>query len=62
MESMKTAFRDIKFKGCKMLGLNFEDCNEFGLSFNFENCSLNHSSFYKIKVFFNWCERTFKQI
>ena len=33
-----------------MLGLHFENCNQFGLSFNFENCTLNHSSFYKTKI------------
>jgi uncharacterized protein YjbI with pentapeptide repeats len=33
-----------------MLGLHFENCNEFGLSFTFENCQLNHSSFYKTKI------------
>jgi uncharacterized protein YjbI with pentapeptide repeats len=33
-----------------MLGLHFENCNEFGLSVNFDNCNLNHSSFYKTKL------------
>ena len=33
-----------------MLGLRFDDCNPFGLSFNFENCILNHASFYKLKI------------
>ena len=33
-----------------MLGTHFDDCNEFGLSFSFENCHLNHSSFYKAKI------------
>jgi uncharacterized protein YjbI with pentapeptide repeats len=33
-----------------MLGLRFEACNPFGLSFGFENCSLNHSSFYGLKL------------
>ena len=46
----KTAFRDAQFKDCKMLGLHFDNCNEFGLSFRFETCSLNHSSFYKRKL------------
>lgn len=46
----KTAFRDIKFKDCKMLGLHFENCNQFGLSFCFDNCNLNHSSFYQTKL------------
>jgi uncharacterized protein YjbI with pentapeptide repeats len=33
-----------------MLGLQFEECNEFGLAFTFENCRLNNSSFYKLKI------------
>ena len=33
-----------------MLGLHFEDCNEFGVSFSFENCTLDHCSFYKLKI------------
>ena len=33
-----------------MLGLHFNNCNEFGLSFSFDNCSLNHASFYKNKI------------
>jgi len=30
-----------------MLGLYFENCNQFGLSFSFDNCNLTHSSFYQ---------------
>jgi fluoroquinolone resistance protein len=45
-----TTFRDVKFLNCKMLGLHFDDCNEFGVSFSFENCTLDHSSFYKLKI------------
>jgi uncharacterized protein YjbI with pentapeptide repeats len=33
-----------------MLGLRFENCNEFGLSFSFEKCLLNDSSFFKTKI------------
>ncbi len=45
-----TVFREVKFKGSKMLGLRFDTCIEFGLSFSFDSCQLNHSSFYKIKM------------
>jgi len=45
-----TTLADVKFKECKMLGLHFEDCNEFGLSVSFEYCSLNLSSFYKVRL------------
>ena len=45
-----TAFRNIVFTDCKMLGLHFDSCNPFGLSIRFENCIINHSSFYKKKI------------
>jgi len=44
-----TALRGIVFTDCKMLGLHFENCNPFGFAFGFENCSLNHASFYQTK-------------
>ena len=47
---IKTIFRDVQFKDCKMLGLRFDTCNEFGLSFPFDGCQLNHSSFYKTRI------------
>ena len=37
-----TILRDIKFKGCKMIGMQFSDANAFGLSFSFEDLSLIH--------------------
>lgn len=46
----KTAFRDVKFKDCKMLGLHFDTCNGIGLSFMFDGCQLNHTTFYKTKI------------
>jgi len=46
----KTGFRDVKFKDSKMLGLRFEDCNDFGLSFMVENCNLSHCSFFRTKL------------
>jgi fluoroquinolone resistance protein len=46
----KTVFMDVEFKDCKMLGLRFDTSNEFGLSFLFDGCLLNHSSFYKMKI------------
>ena len=45
-----TVFRDVHFVECKLLGLRFDDCNDFGLSFSFESCQMNHSSFYKLKL------------
>lgn len=45
-----TLFRDVKFKDCKLLGLQFDSCDPLGLSFLFDGCLLNHSSFYKTKI------------
>ena len=47
---IRTAFRETKFMNCKMLGLRFETCNKPGLSFTLDNCRLEHSSFYQIKL------------
>ncbi|MFA6875138.1 MAG: pentapeptide repeat-containing protein [Parabacteroides sp.] len=33
-----------------MLGLHFDDCNQFGFSISFNHCILNHTSFYKTKL------------
>lgn len=46
----KTVFRDVAFRDCKMLGLRFDTCQEFGLSFSFDGCQLDHSSFYQRKI------------
>ncbi|MGZ4037731.1 MAG: pentapeptide repeat-containing protein, partial [Bacteroidia bacterium] len=46
----KAALRDVTFKDSKLLGLQFDACNPFGLAFSVENCALDHSSFYKSKL------------
>ncbi len=45
-----TALNDIHFVGCKLLGVEFEECNPFLLSLDFENCMLKLSVFYKLKL------------
>ena len=45
-----TAFRNIKFTNCKLLGLNFESCNNLGFEVGFKNCILDHCSFYKLRL------------
>lgn len=45
-----STFRDVIFRHCKMLGLRFDRCNTFALSFGFDNCILDHSSFYQLKL------------
>lgn len=44
------AFRDVQFKDCKMMGLHFDECNTFSLSFGFDTCMLDYSSFFKLKI------------
>lgn len=44
------SFQDIKFINCKLLGLHFEACNPFNISFSFQDCILDHSSFFKLKI------------
>lgn len=46
----KTVLSDSVFKDCKMLGVRFDLCSNFILSFSFDNCTLNHCSFYGIKI------------
>lgn len=38
-------FRTVVFKGCKLLGVQFDQCNTFLLAMHFENCRLDLSSF-----------------
>ena len=45
-----TAFREVHFKNCKLLGLRFDECNQFLLAFRFTGCVLNFASFYKLKL------------
>ena len=45
-----TVLRDVLFRDCKMLGLHFEQCNAFGLTFSCDGCTLDHSSFYQVKI------------
>lgn len=46
----KTVLRDVRFVGCKLLGIHLEDSNEFGRSLAFEQCQLNNASFYQMKL------------
>ena len=47
---VKTAFKNVKFINCKLLGLHFENCDDFLFEVDFDNCFLNLSSFYKLKI------------
>ncbi|HMQ70314.1 MAG TPA: pentapeptide repeat-containing protein [Ignavibacteria bacterium] len=45
-----TVLRDVKFNKCKMAGIGFDVSSDFGLSFTFDGCILNNSSFYKTMI------------
>jgi len=45
-----TAIQDAKFAHCKLMGVHFSDCNDFLLSFEFNDCDLSFSSFHKLKI------------
>ena len=45
-----TAFREVKFTNCKLMGLRFDECNTFSLTLEFDSCVLNFSSFYKLSL------------
>jgi uncharacterized protein YjbI with pentapeptide repeats len=45
-----TSFQDTHFLRCKLYGLRFEDCNDFAFAVSFDECQLNHSSFYQMKL------------
>jgi fluoroquinolone resistance protein len=45
-----TAFREVEFRDCKMVGLRFEDCLPFLAPPEFHNCLLKLSSFVEMKM------------
>ncbi|HLP04372.1 MAG TPA: pentapeptide repeat-containing protein [Paludibacter sp.] len=51
MASLKnTTLTDARFIGCKLVGVQFEECNPFLFSVDFENCILKLAVFYKVKL------------
>ncbi len=49
-KTVGTGFKEVVFRNCKLLGLAFDTCSEFLLSFRFTDCILNFSSFYRLKI------------
>ena len=47
---LKSSFHESIFKECKMLGFHFDNCDQLGLTIRFENCQLDHSSFFQVKL------------
>jgi uncharacterized protein YjbI with pentapeptide repeats len=45
-----TALKNVHFEKCKMIGLNFGECDPFLLELKFTECQLNLASFYKLKL------------
>lgn len=45
-----TTLNDVRFINCKLLGVQFEECNPFLLSVDFENCVLKLAVFNKLKL------------
>lgn len=45
-----TAFKEVIFTNSKMLGLRLDHCSRMALEISVENCTLNHSSFHKLKL------------
>lgn len=43
-------FQDVTFRHCKLLGLPFDQVNKFGFSVVFENCQLDHSTFFHLDL------------
>ncbi|WP_129716016.1 pentapeptide repeat-containing protein [Pedobacter sp. SYP-B3415] len=46
----RTALRSVRFNGCKILGVQFSQCDTFLLDLAFERCQLDLCSFYKLKL------------
>ena len=45
-----TGFSDVKFTGCKVLGIDFSKSSKFLFSFSFEHCHLDYSTFFGRKL------------
>lgn len=45
-----TSLQDCSFKNCKLLGLSFEDGNDFNFGIRTKGSSLNHSTFYQMNL------------
>jgi fluoroquinolone resistance protein len=50
MKLLKTTLSSGRFKGCKILGVNFHECENFLFSVDFDDCVLDYSSFINKKM------------
>ena len=47
---LRAAFREVDFYDCKLIGLKFDECNDFLFEVNFNSCQLDFASFYQRKM------------
>ena len=45
-----SGLKDVRFKDCKLIGINFDYCADFLFAVNFQNCVLDYASFTKKKM------------
>jgi uncharacterized protein YjbI with pentapeptide repeats len=45
-----SGLKEVSFKDCKLIGINFDYCADFLFAVNFDNCVLDYSSFTKKKM------------
>jgi fluoroquinolone resistance protein len=45
-----SSLKNVTFKGCKLIGVDFSECNDFLFKVDFENCILDYSYFLKKKM------------
>ena len=45
-----TAFRKVRFSTSKLIGVGFDECNDFLFAVSFDGCQLDFSSFHKLKL------------
>ena len=45
-----TQFNDVRFEGCKLVGVHFETCDPLLLGLGFKGCNLTLASFYEMDI------------
>ena len=50
MQVGNTSLQDVSFKNCKLLGIQFQSCNDFLFEVNFDECALDYASFANKKM------------
>lgn len=46
----RSGFRNVLFSDCKIIGIDFSQCNKLLFSFEFSNCKLDYSNFYEMWI------------